>query len=250
MTKDKKWGEVFFQQAMVLCMVLTVCAGTIRTVEAKDLNGTTCANSNIAFNNTSYKAGDTATLSGESASGDWTLCMYNVSTGERVGFGTNTKSISYKTTTSATLAGTIRTNGQCALAYSGIAKDCQADNVTVSTDSGSDDDNDDDSGGGTADKPADSISRCDTNGWFFCNPLAGTVDSLTDAGTKTIQAILGLIGTIALFFLIYAGVTYITAAGQEEKVKTAKKMIAGTIIGLGIALLAFSLLQTVLKILQ
>ncbi|MFA6897618.1 MAG: pilin [Patescibacteria group bacterium] len=90
---------------------------------------------------------------------------------------------------------------------------------------------------------------CDPSSWKFCNPLEGTIESLTEAGTKSIQALLGLIGTIALLFLIVAGITYITAAGEEEKIKNAKKMITGTIIGLGITLIAYSLLVTVSEIL-
>jgi uncharacterized membrane protein len=71
-----------------------------------------------------------------------------------------------------------------------------------------------------------------------------------DAGTKSAQALLGLIGTIALLFLVIAGITYMTAAGDEEKIKSAKKIITGTVIGFGLTLISFSLLQAVLKILD
>ncbi|MFA7169241.1 MAG: hypothetical protein WC178_00065 [Candidatus Paceibacterota bacterium] len=102
----------------------------------------------------------------------------------------------------------------------------------------------------TSDQPLASIARCDTNSWIFCNPLAGTIESLTEAGTKSVQALLGLIGTIALLFLVIAGATYMTAAGDEEKIKNAKKIITGTVIGLGIALVSFSLLQAILDMLN
>ncbi len=93
-------------------------------------------------------------------------------------------------------------------------------------------------------------SDADPNNWHYSNPLAGTVESLSEAGVKFIQAILGLIGTIALLLLIIAGVVYITAAGNEEKIKQAKKIVTGTIIGLGIALIAYSLLITLSEIMQ
>lgn len=95
-----------------------------------------------------------------------------------------------------------------------------------------------------------SADGCDPHSWHYCNPLRGTVESLSEAGIKSIQALLGLIGTIALLLLIIAGIMYITAAGNEEKIKQAKKIITGTIIGLGIALVAYSLLVTVSEILE
>jgi hypothetical protein len=95
-----------------------------------------------------------------------------------------------------------------------------------------------------------SDGECDPSKWHYCNPLRGTVESLSEAGIKSIQALLGLIGTIALLLLVIAGVVYITAAGNEEKIKQAKKIITGTIIGLGIALVAYSLLVTVSEILE
>lgn len=107
-----------------------------------------------------------------------------------------------------------------------------------------------DSGPTTAANPLPSNSRCDTNAWLYCNPLAGTIETLMEAGTKSAQALLGLIGTIALLFLIIAGISYMTAAGDEEKIKNAKRIITGTIIGLGIALVSFSLLQAILDILD
>lgn len=85
--------------------------------------------------------------------------------------------------------------------------------------------------------------------WTFCNPLS-KVTSLQGGGVVIVQVILGLIGTITLLMLIIAGVTYVTSAGNEEKVKKAKKIITGSVIGLAIALLAFSLLNTVIAILE
>lgn len=82
----------------------------------------------------------------------------------------------------------------------------------------------------------------------YSNPLAGTIDDIFGAGKTTIQALLGLIGVIALICLVIAGLVYVTSAGSEEKIKTAKNIITYTIVGLGIALLAYSLLTTLLEI--
>jgi hypothetical protein len=43
---------------------------------------------------------------------------------------------------------------------------------------------------------------------------------------------------------------YMTSAGNEEKIASSKKILTGAVIGLGIALLAFSLLQVVLSVLN
>lgn len=96
-------------------------------------------------------------------------------------------------------------------------------------------------------EPTETTASAATGG-SYTNPLPG-IHTLTEAATVMIQAILGLIGTIALLFLIIAGIMYITAAGEEEKIKAAKRIITGTIVGLGIALLAFSFLQVIVDIL-
>ena len=62
--------------------------------------------------------------------------------------------------------------------------------------------------------------------------------------------LLRLVGSIALLFLIIAGVMYMTAGGSEEKITTAKRILTGAIIGLGIVLLAYSLLAEINKILS
>jgi uncharacterized membrane protein len=95
---------------------------------------------------------------------------------------------------------------------------------------------------------AASAARCDPSSWKYCNPLEGTIENFEEAGTKSVQALLGLIGTVALLLFIIAGITYMTAAGDEEKVKNAKKIVTGTIVGLGIALIAYSLLVTITEI--
>lgn len=91
-------------------------------------------------------------------------------------------------------------------------------------------------------------AECDPTSWKYCNPLEGTISNLTEAGVKSIQALLGMIGTIALLLLIIAGLTYMTAAGDEAKMKKAKSIVSGTVIGLGIALIAYSLLVTLSEI--
>ncbi|MCK4592615.1 hypothetical protein KAT63_04230 [Candidatus Parcubacteria bacterium] len=93
-------------------------------------------------------------------------------------------------------------------------------------------------------------ASCDPETSFFCNPLRGTVGTLVEGGEKMIGYILGLIGSVALLLIIISGIMYITSTGNEEKIASSKKILTGAVIGLGIALLAFSLLQVVLSVLN
>jgi hypothetical protein len=56
---------------------------------------------------------------------------------------------------------------------------------------------------------------------------------------------LGFVGIIAVIFLIYGGFTYITAAGDESKLDTAKNTIIYAIVGIVVILLAFVIVRAV-----
>lgn len=65
-------------------------------------------------------------------------------------------------------------------------------------------------------------------------------------GTIT-GAFVGAIGAIAVAAIVYGGVIYITAAGNEESVKKAKSIILYSIIGLVVALLAYVIVDFVIN---
>lgn len=54
----------------------------------------------------------------------------------------------------------------------------------------------------------------------------------TVVAATLIQAVLLLLGTIALVLIIYAGFTWMFARGNEEKVETARSILTAAIIGL------------------
>jgi hypothetical protein len=56
-----------------------------------------------------------------------------------------------------------------------------------------------------------------------------------------IRAVLGLLGTIFLVLTIYAGFLWMTAAGNEDKVTKAKKLLFDGVIGIAIILTAYSI---------
>lgn len=47
----------------------------------------------------------------------------------------------------------------------------------------------------------------------------------------------------AVLTFIYAGITYLTAGGEAEKAEKAKKMITGSIIGIIIIIISYTIIQ-------
>jgi hypothetical protein len=61
--------------------------------------------------------------------------------------------------------------------------------------------------------------------------------SLSSIVTNIINWILWLAGALVVIYLIYGGIVYITAAGNEEKVKAGKSILLNAIIGIVIILI-------------
>jgi hypothetical protein len=55
------------------------------------------------------------------------------------------------------------------------------------------------------------------------------------------------LGLIATIMIIYGGIGYVTAAGNEEKVGKSKKIIMYAIVGIVIVLISFALVNTVIR---
>lgn len=62
-----------------------------------------------------------------------------------------------------------------------------------------------------------------------------------------IQAFLGLLGIIFVVLIVYAGYTWMTAAGEEQKIEKAKDTIQRAIIGLIIIAAAYAITYFVFK---
>jgi len=74
-----------------------------------------------------------------------------------------------------------------------------------------------------------------------------TNGGLTDIIGKLINIFLGFLGVIFLVLMLYAGFLWMTAQGEEAKVKRAKDMITQAIIGLIIVVAAFAISNFVLE---
>ena len=63
---------------------------------------------------------------------------------------------------------------------------------------------------------------------------------------KVIQAVLGVVGSLALVMFIYGGLVWMTAAGSNEKVQKGKDILIWTTVGLVIIFTSYALVRFVL----
>lgn len=66
---------------------------------------------------------------------------------------------------------------------------------------------------------------------------------------RIINALLGLLGTIFLVYIIYAGYLWMTAGGEEQKIQEAQKHLKNAVIGLVIILCAYAITRMVNQLL-
>ena len=64
---------------------------------------------------------------------------------------------------------------------------------------------------------------------------------------RIVDFFLLFLGLIAVIMIIYGGITYVTAGGNDEKVGKAKKIIMYAIVGIVIVLISFALVNTVIR---
>lgn len=74
----------------------------------------------------------------------------------------------------------------------------------------------------------------------------GTAD-LEETVIKIIQWALGFLGLVAVILILYGGFVWMTAAGNEDKVSQAKKIISAAVVGLIIVLLAWAIVSFVVN---
>ncbi len=84
-----------------------------------------------------------------------------------------------------------------------------------------------------------------SGGQSFPNPLGEgtTVEVLIG---RVIQAILGVVGSLALLMFIYGGLTWMTASGNKEKVEKGKDIIIWATLGLVVIFTSYVLVKFVI----
>ena len=79
------------------------------------------------------------------------------------------------------------------------------------------------------------------NGAKLVDGGSGSNQNLPDIITTIINVMLFIAGALAVIMIIYGGIRYITAHGDEKQVKVAKDTIVYSVVGLIIAILAYAL---------
>jgi len=77
-------------------------------------------------------------------------------------------------------------------------------------------------------------------------PTANTIDTgvtepLPELIVRVLNYLLGFLGLVAVIMIIYGGYTWMTAAGNEDKIDRAKKIILGAVIGLIIVMISWAI---------
>ena len=74
----------------------------------------------------------------------------------------------------------------------------------------------------------------------------GGQGSFRSLALTIVNFFLTFLGLIAVVMIIYGGFLYVTAAGNQEKIESAKKIIMYAIIGIVVILLSFAIVNTIL----
>lgn len=59
--------------------------------------------------------------------------------------------------------------------------------------------------------------------------------------------ILGIVGVIFLLMIVYGGVVWMTSGGNEERIRTAKKLLTSSVIGLVIVMTAYGITYFIIE---
>ena len=76
-----------------------------------------------------------------------------------------------------------------------------------------------------------------------------TIDDFVVLAVTIAKWILGIVGAVALLFLVYGGFTLILSGGNEDRVRQGKEILTGAIIGLVIVFTAYLIIQFTLTLL-
>lgn len=91
-----------------------------------------------------------------------------------------------------------------------------------------------------------SITHAQAGTTNLVNPL-GAIETPQALIGKIINAVMGLIGSIALLMFIYGGFTWLTSAGNTEKVKKGKDILVWAAIGLVFIFSSYALVNFIIN---
>ncbi len=90
------------------------------------------------------------------------------------------------------------------------------------------------------------LAQVDIGTNYGANLGLGNADP-RDMAVSVIQVILGFLAIIVVILILYGGFLWMTAAGNEDKVDTAKKIITAGVVGLVIIMAAWGIAKFVVE---
>lgn len=85
------------------------------------------------------------------------------------------------------------------------------------------------------------------NGNMFASAAGLSSGDLPSTIASLIRVVLGMLGIVAVVIILIGGFKWMTSGGNDDKVKSARKVMTSGIIGLVIVLSAFAIAQFVLS---
>lgn len=72
-----------------------------------------------------------------------------------------------------------------------------------------------------------------------------TTTSADTVANNVIEIVIGVLGLVAVFVMIYGGFTYMTSTGDASKIQRGKNIIIYGLVGLVVAILAYAIVKFV-----
>ncbi len=85
------------------------------------------------------------------------------------------------------------------------------------------------------------------------NPLGSKenpIDSIPELANNMIKGLLGVSGAIALFFLVWGGIVWMSSSGNTERIRKGRDTIVWAIFGLTMIFASYIIIRLLLTILQ
>lgn len=73
--------------------------------------------------------------------------------------------------------------------------------------------------------------------------------TLTEIALKFLNFLLSIVGTLGIIMLVVGGIMYLTSAGDDDRIKTAKKVVTFAIIGIAVSLAALVIVRQIANLL-
>jgi hypothetical protein len=93
---------------------------------------------------------------------------------------------------------------------------------------------------------ADGVEGCPGGAACLKNPLGG-IDTPQLLIGQIINAVLGIVGSLALLMFVYGGITWMTSSGNADKVKKGRDILVWSAIGLAIVFSAYGLTMVLIE---